>query len=182
MTMTFLLIIGLVAVVLVAYVLPRLLDVYRRSHGGTRLVTCPETKAPAAVGIDVAHAALTALTGGTEIRLDQCSRWPERQGCGQECLEQVGSDPEGCLVRTIVKQWYTGKTCTLCDASFDSVQSFGHSTALLGPDGATVEWRELPSELLPKVFQTHRPVCWNCHIAERFRREHPELVIDRRVR
>ena len=26
---------------------------------------------------------------------------------------------------------------------------------------------------------THLPVCWNCHIAESFRREHPELVVDR---
>ena len=94
-------------------------------------------------------------------------------------LAQVEGDAEGCLVRTIVQQWYAGKTCALCDASFDSVRSFGHSTALLSPEGTTVEWRELPSETLPNVFQTHRPVCWNCHIAARFRREHPDLVTDR---
>ncbi len=181
MSTTFLLIIGLVGVGLLAFALPRLLAVYRRSHGGTRLVTCPETKAAAAVDVDVAHAVFTALTGATELRLEQCSRWPERQNCGQECLAQVEGDAEGCLVRTIVQQWYAGKTCALCDASFDSVRSFGHSTALLSPEGTTVEWRELPSETLPNVFQTHRPVCWNCHIAERFRREHPDLVTDRPV-
>lgn len=179
MSTTFLLIIALVAVGLLAFALPRLRAVYRRSHGGTRLVTCPETKAPAAVDLDVAHAVFTALTGATKLRLEQCSRWPERQNCGQECLTQVEEDAEGCLVRTIVQQWYAGKTCALCGASFDALRSFGHSTALLGADGTTVEWRELPSETLPKVFETHRPVCWNCHIAERFRREHPDLVTDR---
>jgi hypothetical protein len=23
------------------------------------------------------------------LRLSECSRWPERQGCGQECLSQI---------------------------------------------------------------------------------------------
>jgi hypothetical protein len=29
------------------------------------------------------------------------------------------------------------------------------------------------------VLSTHLPVCWDCHIARRFRREHPALVVDR---
>jgi hypothetical protein len=31
------------------------------------------------------------------------------------------------------------------------------------------------------VFSTHRPVCWNCHVTETFRRLHPELVVDRKL-
>jgi hypothetical protein len=32
------------------------------------------------------------------------------------------------------------------------------------------------------VLATHRPVCWNCAVAEGFRRAHPELVTDRQAR
>jgi hypothetical protein len=42
-----------------------------------------------------------------------------------------------------------------------------------------VQWSEIPAEKLQEVMRTHQPVCWNCHIAETFRREHPELVVDR---
>ncbi|MFZ0136552.1 MAG: hypothetical protein WAK89_05815, partial [Candidatus Sulfotelmatobacter sp.] len=50
---------------------------------------------------------------------------------------------------------------------------------LLKADHQTIEWKELRPEQLPEVFSTHRPVCWNCHVAEKFRRLHPELVVDR---
>ena len=53
--------------------------------------------------------------------------------------------------------------------------------ALLDPDHRTIEWRQLRPEQLPDVFSTHRPVCWNCHVAETFRRLHPELVVDREL-
>jgi integrase len=49
----------------------------------------------------------------------------------------------------------------------------------MGPDRKTVQWSDLPAEKLPQVFETHRPVCWSCHIAQTFRRGHPELVVDR---
>jgi hypothetical protein len=32
---------------------------------------------------------------------------------------------------------------------------------------------------LQETFATHQPVCWDCHIAQTFRREHAELVTDR---
>jgi hypothetical protein len=35
------------------------------------------------------------------------------------------------------------------------------------------------AENLPEIFATHLPMCWSCHIAQTFRREHPEMVIDR---
>ena len=39
--------------------------------------------------------------------------------------------------------------------------------------------KSMCGEQLPEIFATHQPVCWNCHIAESFRRLHPELVTDR---
>src|SRR6266576_3849706 len=44
---------------------------------------------------------------------------------------------------------------------------------------ALLEWNEIPLEHLQQTLSTHWPVCWNCHIAETFRRRHPELVTDR---
>ena len=54
-----------------------------------------------------------------------------------------------------------------------------HAPALLGPDFRTTEWKGIRPEQLPEIFSTRQPVCWNCHIAETFRRLHPELVTDR---
>jgi hypothetical protein len=29
------------------------------------------------------------------------------------------------------------------------------------------------------VLQTHLPVCWDCYIAQTFRRDHPDMVVYR---
>jgi len=63
-------------------------------YRGRRVITCPETENPAAVHVNAAAAARHAMFGKQNIRLDQCSRWPERQNCGQECLSEIKADPE----------------------------------------------------------------------------------------
>jgi hypothetical protein len=55
-------------------------------YRGTRIVTCPETKEPAIVEVDALHASLTSTVGLPDIRLEECSRWPIKEQCGQECL------------------------------------------------------------------------------------------------
>jgi hypothetical protein len=145
---------------------------------GKRIVTCPETHKPVAVNVDAKQAALGAFLSEPTLRLNQCSRWPERQDCGQECLQQVEADPENCLVWNIVSKWYEGKRCVFCHKHV-ALQHLDHAPALLGPDYETVEWNQVRTERLPEVLRTHRPVCWNCHIAMHFRHVHPELVVDR---
>jgi hypothetical protein len=146
---------------------------------GTRVITCPETGAPAAVEVDAQHAARTAAHGEPDLRLTSCSRWPERQGCGQECLKQVEAAPADCLVRVIVTRWYAGKSCALCGKPVGEINWLTHEPALLSPERRTIEWGEVSPEQLPAVLATHRPVCWGCHLAEAFRQEHPELVVQR---
>jgi hypothetical protein len=51
-----------------------------------RAMRCPETGKVAQVQIDPAHAARTALTGPPELRVADCSLWPERAGCAQACI------------------------------------------------------------------------------------------------
>ena len=146
---------------------------------GTRLVTCPETGCPVAVDLDLRYSAVRSAFGRPHFRLKDCTRWPERAGCGQTCLGDLEAAPQDCLVRTILAQWYAGKRCVLCRRNFGEIHWHDYKPALLGADGITREWTEIPPESLPEVLATHRPACWNCHIAETFRRQRPDLFIDR---
>lgn len=58
-------------------------------YRGARAVTCPENHQQVAVGLDALHAAATGLAGRTKLRVVECTRWPERADCGQECLTEA---------------------------------------------------------------------------------------------
>jgi hypothetical protein len=146
---------------------------------GSRLVTCPETKRTAAVSLDASKAALQSLLGNPRFRLSQCSRWPERRDCEQECLRQIEKAPEDCLLKNIVGKWYAEKLCAYCQKPFESTDDiFHHTPALMGKDLVSIEWDEIRPEELPEVFRSSLPICWNCHMAETFRRVHPEMTVD----
>jgi len=61
----------------------------RNRYSAPRAVTCPETRQQVGVTIDATHAATTSLRGAPEFRLSDCSRWPARARCGQECLPEA---------------------------------------------------------------------------------------------
>ncbi len=69
-------------------VLPVVTEAYRWFRGN-RTILCPETRSPADIRLDAGHAALTAAVGNPSLRLTDCSQWPERQDCEQECLKQI---------------------------------------------------------------------------------------------
>jgi hypothetical protein len=149
------------------------------TYRGTRLVTCPETHKTVSVDMAAGKAALTAFLGDEQLRLNRCSRWPEREDCGQECVQQIEADPDNCLVWNIVSQWYQGKNCVVCHKRFGPMKHLDHPPALMTEDHITKEWKDYRPEDLPAVFAAHSPVCWDCHLAETFRREHPDLVVFR---
>lgn len=149
-----------------------------RRLSGERVVTCPETGHPEAVRIDVARAARTTIgNAAPDVRLAACTRWRARGPCDEMCLMEA-ADP-GSRVSTMASEWYAGKRCAYCDDPLRDESFVDHHVALLGPDGTTREWSEVPPEGLPEALSTSRPVCWNCHIAETFRRRYPQLVTDR---
>ena len=148
---------------------------------GKRLIICPETHTSEAVDVAAGEAAVGAFLSEPTLRLVECSRWPERQDCGQDCLQQIEIDPANCLVWNIVSKWYEGKTCAFCRKPIGPLHHLDHAPALLGPDHKTAEWKEFRPQQLPEIMRTHRPVCWNCHVAETFRRTHPELVVNREL-
>jgi len=100
-------------------------------------------------------------------------------GCGQGCLSQIQEAPKACLVTNIVNRWYEGMKCVYCHKPFGEIHWHDHPPGLVDEQGKTVQWNEIPLENLQQTLNTHWPVCWNCHIAESFRRQHPELVTDR---
>ena len=169
--------VAFVAAVAILRIVPALC-LYLRFRG-KRIVSCPETKQPAAVRVSAGKAALEATVHTPQLSLSKCSRWPERQACGQECLQQIKEAPEACLVWTIINRWYQGQECVYCHEPFREIHWHDHPPALPNRERKTVEWNEIPGENLQDVLGTHQPVCWSCHMAQTFRREHPELVVDR---
>src|ERR1051326_6935784 len=146
---------------------------------GEQVIICPETGKQAMVEIDSRHAALSSLLGQTDLRLENCWRWPIKQDCGQECLLQLDIADARCLVRSVLEKWYRGKVCAFCERPFDEIDFADHKPALLNLEGVTLEWKEIPISAVTAAMATYLPVCWNCHIAQTFRREHAELVVDR---
>jgi len=78
------LICALAAVCLAIWYVPA----YRRAREW-RLVTCPEVKERAVVRPDAFRYAATSLGKRPLLRLKDCTRWPERAGCGQECVARL---------------------------------------------------------------------------------------------
>jgi hypothetical protein len=60
---------------------------------GTKLVTCPETHKHALVQVAARSMGIQAILSEPCLRLSECSRWPMRQGCGQDCLKQIEDRP-----------------------------------------------------------------------------------------
>lgn len=148
---------------------------------GKRLVSCPENHQTASVELDAKEAAREALTHEPRMRLTECSRWPDRKDCGQQCLAEIAMAPSDCLVRNIVIDWFSEKECVFCGKSIAEVKEWwvDHKPALLTPDKQIVTWNEFAAEQLPELFSKCDPVCWSCSATETFRKQHPELVSDR---
>lgn len=176
--MSYTLVLVAVALVIVAFELGRAFGVYRKFRGN-RIISCPENHQPAAVRVAAGKAAAEAMVGTPQLRLKDCSRWPEMADCGQECMSQIQEAPEACLVSNIINRWYEGMTCAYCHKPFGKIHWHDHPPALVSEKGKTLQWNEVPLDKLQQTLSSHWPVCWNCHIAETFRREHPEMVTDR---
>ena len=148
-------------------------------YRGSRIVTCPETRRPAIVEVDSVHASLTSTVGLADIRLEDCSRWPIKGQCGQECLMDLDVAPERCLVSGVLMRWYRDKNCVYCRKAFPELHWVDHRPALLTTNGDLLAWNAVKLDQLPKILETHAPVCWDCYIAQEFRLDHPELVVFR---
>ena len=74
--------------------LSRALRTYLKFRG-KRIVSCPETHQAAAVRVAAGNAALKATIGHDELRLKECSRWPEREAVRARVLATDRRSAEG---------------------------------------------------------------------------------------
>jgi len=148
-------------------------------YRGDLLITCPENRRPAGVKVQAGHAAATSLVNRPDMRLANCSRWPERAGCGQECLSQLQAAPENCMVRNLLVTWFAGKACAVCGRPVGEIHEIGSQPALRRADMVTVELKQIPVDQLPDTLAVSEPVCFACHMADVLVREHADLAIDR---
>ncbi len=145
---------------------------------GTRVVTCPADQSDAAVDVNVRKAAAAAVFGAPAFSLTACSHWPERQTCGRQCISEIEASPVDCLVRTHLTRWYEGKSCAICRRPFGAIDWYERRPALLSPQRMTVAWEDVNPAQLAEVLSSSQPVCYDCHVAETFRRTRPDLVLD----
>lgn len=177
--MPFAVVVACVSVALLVVVLGRVFYqwiVFRRH----RLIGCPENQRPAGVRLDAWHAAWTSVAKAPGLRLASCTRWPERAGCGQECVSQIEATPQDCEVRRILAAWYQGKQCVSCGQPIGDTLWAAQKPALL-TDKISVEWSQIPVDRLPEVLERSAPICFACHMANRLVREHPELAVERPI-
>jgi hypothetical protein len=173
----------ILAILAVAYLVAcvPLIVILVRSYArfrGRRVVVCPESKEPVEVRVDAVRASITEALDQPKLRLESCSRWPEREGCGQECLAQIESAEDGCLVREMLARWYANSRCAVCSRPFSEIHWYDHKPAFLDPEGHALDWNEVAAQDLPRIFATHQRLCWDCQAAQTFRRDFPDRVID----
>ncbi|MEO8597065.1 MAG: hypothetical protein ABI759_27350 [Candidatus Solibacter sp.] len=146
---------------------------------GERLVTCPENHSPAGVSLQAGRAMLTGVGSAPELRLSECSRWPEKAGCGQECVSQIREAGADCLVRNIIANWYRDRDCAACGQPIGPIDWTGSHPALRIGNQVSVEWNQIPADKLTVTLESASALCFACHTANRMVHDHPELVIDR---
>jgi len=146
-------------------------------YRGLKIVACPETASCAVIEVDALHASLTSILGRSDIRLESCSRWPMKNECGQECLVNLDVAPGECLVTGSLMSWYRGRNCAYCGKPAEELQWMDHKSAQQTSGGELLERRGVPAEKFSIVLKTQLPVCWNCYIAQSFRKEDANPVV-----
>lgn len=147
---------------------------------GRHVVVCPATKTSSAVKVDGLHAALSAMWDRAEVRIADCTRWPRAAKCSQTCAAQVAAAPKDTTPEAMFTRWYAGKSCAICRRSISPVRTMEPHPGLYNVAARTVvNWEDIPPETIPAALESHLPVCENCVLVESFRRQRPDLVIDR---
>jgi hypothetical protein len=135
-----------------------------------RIVRCPLARKGARVTVDAVRAA-ALLAPASDYVLSGCSLWPARGACLQWCVEDLDLAAEGRRVQDVLTRWCRDKTCARCQQPIVIPPGAGFMPALLSPEGELREWAEVELESLFDVLDRHRPVCANCDVTERLRRQ-----------
>jgi hypothetical protein len=78
---------GVVIALGVLYVLlPQVLHTFQR-YRNRKALTCPEAGGPAEIDVDASRAAFSSAFGKPLLRIKNCTLWPRRKGCAEDCLK-----------------------------------------------------------------------------------------------
>jgi hypothetical protein len=92
---------------------------------------------------------------------------------------------DGPVTFAVLRQWYEGKSCCVCQRAIGPLHHSGPQPALKSPESEGHEiltWKDIPPAHRRAALATHAAVCASCQIAEDFRKQYPDLVTDRRDR
>lgn len=93
----------------------------------------------------------------------------------------VRSNPHDAATTAQLKQFFGGKQCASCSRPIPPVHAGQLRPGLLNANThEAIAWEAIPAANLSTTLESHVSICSNCLIIETFRREHPELVVDRR--
>jgi hypothetical protein len=148
---------------------------------GARVVTCPETRQPAGVAVDIGHAMVSAVWERADVRIGRCSRWPEREGCDEACVAQIEASLDGTRAKTIAARFFKGRRCAICQSRIAPRSSSARQPGFLNPvTREAVAWIHVPPQNLPDVLASRHALCADCTLAESARQ--PLAVTYRRAR
>jgi len=134
---------------------------------GSRVVTCPETRRPAGVTIDVGHAMVSAVWERADVRIAGCSRWPERRGCAETCVPQIEESPESTRANTLAARFFQGRVCVICRRRLGTLKNGGLQPGFMDPlTREVVPWTQVAAADLPDAIARRRPLCPECTLAE----------------
>ncbi len=93
---------------------------------------------------------------------------------------QMKSNPHDAATTAQLKHFFEGTECAACSRPIPPVHAFELRPGLLhAKTHEAIAWDDIPAANLSTRLESHVPICSNCLITETFRRQHPELVVDR---
>jgi hypothetical protein len=162
----------LLAIVLAVYVATAIRTWIR--FRGVRVVTCPECRRPAAVTVDVGRAMVSAVRERADVRIDACSRWPERRGCGETCVPQIEASTEETRAKTIAARFFKDRRCVICGRRIGPLKPGPLQPGFMNSiTREAVPWFDVPAQDLSDAILERRPLCADCTLAESSRHPWP---------
>jgi hypothetical protein len=79
---------GVVAIGCLYVLVPRALFTWQR-YRNKRVVKCPDTGGLAEVDIDARGAAFSSIFRKPLLKMKNCTLWPKRTGCDEECVKDL---------------------------------------------------------------------------------------------
>lgn len=90
------------------------------------------------------------------------------------------SNPHDAATTAQLKHFFEGKVCAACSRPIQPVHLGDLRPGLRNTRTLEeIAWDDIPAADLSATLESHAPICSHCLIVETFRRQHPELVVDR---